>query len=238
MNGTCDALSYTEGSLTQDTWISPLAPLAPLYAELPKGWVYYRRYGASAGLDFSNLPTNENLVYDEIHPAAYPQQLDPNQALAWARRVTQQVILYVEWTHNQLTRQVLQAIFQANNPLVLIAQEFFFFGEDRSHTPDDSIIWYRTRMPISKLIACHCISNQRDKLDPPGQPGANKYTRAFSFNPGDVMAYWAKNHKELAALGSYSRLQWGFGYRDRLDPITGRGRAIECWDQVLTASYF
>lgn len=237
MNGTCDAATVQEGSLSQDCWVGAVRPAA-----FPVGWTFYRRYGASDGWSFDSLPTNENLAYDEVHPQAYPFQTRAS-ARRWAERVTQVSLVYMAWTAYPGLRDAALGVIEANNALVKLVPEMFFFGEDGSHTPDDLIGWLGGDNPtginwLPNTVPCYCVSNQGNKLDPPGQPGSLKYARAFSRNPGNVMAYWARIIRAFADRGAYSALQWGFGYRDPwrdgpVDPTRrSPGVAMVAWDNT------
>lgn len=149
--------------------------------------------------------------------------------------MTQQSIVYVAWTAYPGALDVVAGLLEAQNPLVLVGQEFFFFGESKVGTPEDLVDWYAERGAGGRLVVCHCVSNR------PTVPAT--YARAFSRNPGDVMAYWARTHRRASEAGSFSRLQWGLGYRDpwRDSAVAGiynPGIAVRAWDDVLSAVYF
>lgn len=227
MNGTWDANGLNEGSVWQDTFVgvSQPASFSPFYT-------FFRRLMASQGANFSNMPTDENIAFDEVNPAWYTWQTR-EAAREWASRVTQVVLIAIEWTLNAPSRNVVEGLIEAGNPLVRYAQEFYHFGEDGSHTPDDAITFYQDRGVVQRVTPIYIISNNWSKVGPD-----LKYARACCKNPGPKSAYDASIMRALSSVGAYDAFQWGYTYRDPNEPATGQPKACRAWDSVLASVYF
>lgn len=227
MNGTWDATELNQGSVWQDAFIGATKP-----ANLSPFHTFFKHHAASQGAGFANLPTNENIAFDEIHPSAYPDQTRA-AAKTWAVQVTQVVLLAVEWTCTPAAKDVLEGIIEANNPLVRIAQEFYYFGETGQHTDPELINWYASRNYVGRVDPIYIVSNNWSKYGP-----ENLYCRACCKNPGAKSAYDASIMRAMAAYGSYNAFQWGVGYRDPNELVGGQPKAVKAWDSVLASVYF
>lgn len=226
MNGTWDSNNYAHGSIWQDTFVGG-AVARP--SNLPTGYVYFQRLAASLGASFDTLPTNKNIAFDEVHPRVYPSQTYES-ARKWAEKVSQVALVTVEWTLYPESRRVVQGLIDANNNLVKLVQQFFYFGATGDHTPDDAIDFYTSSVALHRLVPCYIVSNAWHKTE--------LYARACSNAPGAKTAYDVSIMRRLSSLHVYDAFIWGADYIGPDEPGAARPKAVTAWDTVLASVYY
>lgn len=225
MNGTWDVDKLNVGSIGQDTLVCEYKPEG-----MNPYWTYFKRLAASQGNTFETLPTDQNIAYDEIHPQEYSFQT-PAAAAAWATRVTQVVLVAVEWSFNPQTEAVVAALLAANNPLVKIVQEFFYFGPTGDCTDPSVIDWYDAACSLRNIIPCYIVSDSWHKSE--------LYAKACSINLGLKTAFDVNIMKRFIAREQYGAFQWGLIYPNNNDyGVSGPGRAMKSWDMSVFNTIF
>lgn len=200
----------------------------------------YNLHAASQGWLVDNLPGDVNVAFDEIGPH-YPAN-QPDAFRRYAERCTKKSVIAVEFTLTQFSKDCVDALLLPRNPLVRVAQEFFFFGEDGPgcHTAALSRLeWYISKGYQGFLLPLYCVSNSRTNTD--------KAKRAFSKNPGLVVTGWNQLLRRASQVGVWDAGLWGLIYSSPETPSgilpTGesvqlRDPAVEAWDEVLNSTYF
>lgn len=230
MNGTIDSPNFTQGSKYQDCFVGDTVYSPPNF---PEPWSYFQRINPSTGIDFEHTPKGLQICLDEINPREYNFQTS-GRAAAWVSGLVVPVLVCVEWGFNDETARVVEAMIAADtNNFITWVQEFYYFGEDGTHSDFERICdWYQSHGVITKVAACYIISNNYLK--------SVKYARACSYNPGAKSAYDRQVMHRLASVGSFSAFLWGcdLTYRHPVkDALPGQPIASHVWDENLVAVY-